>query len=308
MPCLQASLQETLEEIEVLVRPHLGKGATADYIPALGQIPVNKFGIAVRAVTGEEASVGDADEPFSIQSIAKVFALGIALNRRGDEVWLRVGKEPSGTPFNFLAQLEAEKGIPRNPFVNSGALVITDMLMSISDEPALLMRDFASVLAGDSLLIDDEVARSEIANASKNLAIAHILKLHGTIEHTPDGVVQHYCRQCALAMTCRQLSRAFLPLSASGHSSVLGETVYTPKLTRRINSLLLMCGVYDSVGNFAYRVGFPAKSGVGGGIVAVIPGRCTIAVWSPGLDRFGNSLVGTLALEQFAQLTGWSIL
>ncbi|PTS87598.1 glutaminase, partial [Caulobacter sp. HMWF009] len=272
------------------------------------EVPGHKFGMAVRTLDGEEFVTGDADEGFSVQSITKVFALGLALNRFGDEVWTRVGKEPSGTPFNYLSQLEAEGGVPRNPFINAGALSITDQLLDTVRDPAALVRGFAGFLAGEAVTIDEAVAASELATAHQNRAIANLMRGKGTISHDPEAVVAAYCRQCALTMSCRQLARAMLPLAAGGFSPIVEETIFPERLTRRLNALLLTCGIYDSVGSFAYRVGLPAKSGVGGGIVAVVPGKAVVTVWSPELDRFGTSVVGAAALEAFAQLTNCSVL
>jgi len=309
MPAMDAfSIDDVLAEVAVLVKPHFGKGRLADYIPELADVPGSKFGMAVCTLDGGEHVIGDADEGFSVQSITKVLALGLALNRFGDEVWTRVGKEPSGTPFNHLSQLEAEAGVPRNPFINAGALAITDQLLTTVKDPAALVRGFAGFLAGQPVEIDEAVAASELATAHQNRAIANLMRGKGTITHDPEAVVAAYCRQCALTMSCRQLARAFLPLAAGGFSPVIQETIFPDRLTRRLNALLLTCGIYDSVGSFAYRVGLPAKSGVGGGIVAVVPGKAVIAVWSPELDRFGTSVVGTAALEAFAQLTSCSVL
>lgn len=302
------SIDDVLAEVAVLVKPHFGKGRPADYIPELATVPGRKFGMAVRTIDGGEHVIGDADEGFSVQSITKVFALGLALNRFGDEVWTRVGKEPSGTPFNHLSQLESEGGVPRNPFINAGALAITDHLLDSVKDPAALVRGFASFLADEQVEIDEAVAASELATAHQNRAIANLMRGKGTITHDPEAVVAAYCRQCALTMSCRQLARAMLPLAAGGFSPVIQETIFPDRLTRRLNALLLTCGIYDSVGSFAYRVGLPAKSGVGGGIVAVVPGKAVITVWSPELDRFGTSVVGTAALEAFAQLTNCSVL
>jgi glutaminase len=304
----ELSIADVLAEVAVLVKPYFGRGRTADYIPQLACVPPGKFGMAVRLVSGEEAVIGDADEGFSVQSITKVFSLGLALNRFGDEVWTRVGKEPSGTPFNHLSQLESEEGVPRNPFINAGALAICDQLMDVFKDPPALVRGFAGFLAGEKVEIDEAVAASELANAWQNRAIANLMRGKGTIAHDPEAVVAAYCRQCALTMSCRQLARAFLPLAAGGFSPVAQETVFPERLTRRLNALLLTCGIYDSVGNFAYRVGLPSKSGVGGGIVAVVPGKAVVAVWSPELDRYGTSVVGTAALEAFSQITNCSVL
>ncbi|MCW2240478.1 glutaminase [Azospirillum canadense] len=298
-----------LQDIACEVRGHLGNGKVASYIPELKKVPKTKFGMAVHTADGVEVSVGDAAEPFSIQSISKLLTLILALCRGGDEVWERVGKEPSGTPFNFLAQLELEKGVPRNPFINAGALVVTDYLRQKVGAVAPVVRDYARVLTGsDGIDVNTQVAMAEFAHAHKNLAIAHLLRTYRTIHSDPSTLVREYCNQCALEVSCSQLARLFLPLAAGGFSRILGETVMTERIVRRVNALLMTSGVYDSVGSFAYRVGLPAKSGVGGGIVAIAPGKCSIAVWSPGLDRSGNSLVGTLALELFAQRTKLSVL
>lgn len=303
------SLALLLEDIREHVRPAFGRGEVARYIPELGRIDPTKFGMAAITLDGEEAATGDCDEPFSLQSITKLFALILALNRGGDEIWRRVGKEPSGTPFNHLAILEAEQGAPRNPFVNAGALAVTDYLMGRSPDVARVMAGFIRVSGAlDGGEINEAVAASEAATAYKNRAIAQILAAHGTIDHPPDAVVDAYCRQCALEFSVRDLARAALPLAARGFSPRAGETMMPARLARRVNAVLMTCGMYESTGSFAYRVGLPAKSGVGGGIVAIAPGRGVVAVWSPELDLVGNSLVGTIALELFAQNSGWSVL
>lgn len=303
-----ASLDDVLAEVAALVRPHFGKGRTAGYIPQLAGVDPKKFGMAICTTKGEEHSIGDADEPFSAQSITKLFSLGLALNAIGDEVWTRVGKEPSGTPFNYLSQLEQEEGIPRNPFINPGALAVTDILLDVVKSPDAFVCDFMGMLGNASLTIDEAVAASELETGHKNRAIANLMRGFGTITHPVDAVIEAYCRQCAITITCRQLARAALPLAAQGFSPIVEETVFHERLNRRLNALLLTCGIYDSVGSFAYRVGLPAKSGVGGGIVAVVPGQAAIAVWSPELDRFGTSVVGASALEHFSKLTNCSVL
>ena len=303
------AIGNVLEEIAVLVKPLFGRGQVASYIPQLAQVPPGKFGMAYRTIDGLECAIAECDEPFSIQSVSKVFALILALNRVESAVWTRMGKEPSGTPFNLIAQLEAEKGIPRNPLINAGALVVTDILFGAAHDQAKLVRDLARFLVGaDTPRIDLEVARSEIATAYTNMALANVLKLHGSVRRSPAELVEAYSRQCAIAMTCRELARAFMPLAAGGRSPDAGEVIVSERLARRLNALLFTCGMYDSVGSFAYRVGLPAKSGVGGGTVAIIPGVGTVCVWSPELDRFGNSVIGTAALEHFVHLTGCSIL
>lgn len=302
-------LKDLLSDIAEHVRPAFGKGKVADYIPELAKVNPRKFGMAVATLDGAEVAVRDADEPFSLQSVTKLFALELALNRGGDEIWTRVGKEPSGTPFNHLAILEAERGAPRNPFVNAGALTVTDYLMArVPDVSTLVLEYIRTCAGGITGGLDERVAASEMATAYQNRAIANILRVHNNLTHAPDAVVDAYCRQCAIAATVRDLARAALPLAMDGFSIHSGETVLAQRNVRRVNAVMMTCGMYDSTGSFAYRVGLPAKSGVGGGIVAVAPGQGAIAVWSPELDRAGNSLVGTIALEIFAQNTRWSIL
>jgi glutaminase len=303
-------LAELLEEIAREVRPYFGKGRVASYIPALRRVPATKFGMAVSMVDGREFTVGDVDEKFSIQSISKLLTLMLAMSIRGDEVWRRVGKEPSGTPFNSLVQLEYEKGLPRNPFINAGALVVLDCVMArTGKETTQVILDYARVLSRDfSVDYNAKVAASELRAAHRNAAIANLLRCHKTIRHDPGDLLSAYCHQCSLEMSCSDLARTFLPLANAGVSPILEEAVLTDRQARRINALMMTCGMYDSVGSFAFRVGLPAKSGVGGGIIAVVPRQCCIAVWSPELDRSGNSLVGTAALELFVRMTKMSIL
>lgn len=297
-----------LEHIHAAIQPELERGQVATYIPELAGVPPRQFGMAVVTLAGEVHAVGDACVPFSIQSISKLFTLMLAMRMMGDEVWTRVGKEPSGTPFNSLVQLEHENGVPRNPFINAGALVVLDCVMAHTRDPKRTIRDYARVLSQNFAVdFDLRIARSERKTGFRNAALANLLKSHGTIYGNVARLLDVYCHQCALAMSCLDLCRAFLPLASSGMSPVLQEAVLTPAQAKRINSLMLTCGMYDSVGSFAYRVGLPAKSGVGGGIVAVMPGEFVITVWSPELDRSGNSLVGVQALQLFTQITGKSI-
>ena len=287
----------------------IGKGRVADYIPALERINPDQFGMAVCSVNGGEWVVGDSDVSFSIQSISKVFTLALALQSPGAAgVWDRVGREPSGTAFNSLVQLESERGMPRNPFINAGAIVITDVITTHFVSPVLqilgLVRRYADC---EDIFIDEEVARSEEETGHRNAAIAHLLKSQGNLTAEVDDVLAAYYRQCSIAMTCRDVARAFLPLAAGGQHPMTGDTLMPALRAKRINSLLLTCGLYDGVGNFAFRVGIPAKSGVGGGIAAVIPGHFSICVWSPELDELGNSLAGTRALEVFANETNLSV-
>ena len=301
--------REMLAHIAVLVRHHQGYGRVADYIPELAQISPQQFGMAFVSVEGECAYAGDVHVPFSLQSITKAMALLVALNIGGDQIWERVGKEPSGTPFNFLAQIEAEEGVPRNPFVNAGALVVTDYLIERLGTSAEAIRDFFRVASQNhDIGIDERVASSELEAAHRNRAIANILASHGTIRRDPDRVLSAYCRQCAIEMPLLSLTRAFVPLASGGFSPFFGGNLTTPSVARRVNALMMTSGMYDSVGSFAYRVGLPAKSGVGGGIIAIAPRVGAIGVWGPELDRSGNSLIGTIALEHFVRSFELSVL
>ncbi len=302
---IAAILQEILDEIPA----EFGKGKVANYIEALARVEPRKFGMAVCSVSGGEWACGDADENFSIQSISKVFTLLLALEDVGaDALWSRVGREPSGSPFNSLVLLEAEKGFPRNPFINAGALVVTDCIVERSAHPSRRILSWVCELAGNpAIRIDEEVAQSEERTGFRNAAIANFLKSHGNLHADVDLVLDAYFRQCAISMSCLDLARAFLPLANKGVSPKSGKAVMPWDRARRVNSLMLTCGLYDGVGNFAFRVGIPAKSGVGGGIVAVIPGELSVCVWSPELDEAGNSLAGTKALELFTDKTGLSV-
>ncbi|EJH6265651.1 glutaminase B [Vibrio cholerae] len=291
------------------VRPLTGQGKVADYIPALAKVPSEKLGIAVFTNQGEVITAGDAEEGFSIQSISKVLSLTLAMGLyQPDELWSRVGKEPSGQAFNSLIQLEMEQGIPRNPFINAGAIVVCDMLQSRLSAPRQRLLEFVRQLSGEPLIAYDKVvAASEMMHSDRNAAIAYLMRSFGNFHNEVIPVLHNYFHACALKMSCVELAKTFSYLANKGVSVVTGETVITPTQSKQTNALLATCGLYDGAGEFAYRVGMPGKSGVGGGIIAVVPGEMTIAVWSPALDQSGNSLAGTRALELLAQRIGRSI-
>ena len=282
------------------------RGAVADYIPELAKVDPGQFALAVALPSGEVIRAGDAAAPFSIQSVSKVFTLAIALGRLGDSLWHRVGREPSGLAFNSILQLESEAGIPRNPFVNAGAIVVTDAILA-GHAPKVVLAEllaFIRAAAGDEdIHINKAVARSEQATAHRNIALAEFMAAHGNLCNPSALTIGTYVHQCAVEMTVAQLARAgrFL-VGAPGCPRLV-----SPARARRINALMMTCGHYDGSGEFAYRVGLPGKSGVGGGILAIAPGRASIAVWSPGLNAQGNSRLGTLALERLVRATGWSV-
>lgn len=305
-----SDLQQALEEVHRELAPRIGEGRVASYIPELARVDPDQFGMAVVTVDGAVHAVGDADTPFSIQSVSKVFLLALALGKHGEGLWGHVGREPSGTSFNSIVQLEHEQGIPRNPFINAGAILVTDLVLAgHTPREAIgeMVRFVRFLAASDEIAVDDRVARSELATGARNAALAHFMRGYGRLRHPVDHVLGVYFHNCALAMSCRQLARAGLFLAAGGCDPIGGHRVVSEARARRINAIMLTCGHYDGSGDFAYRVGLPGKSGVGGGILAVAPGRAAIAAWSPGLNSSGNSLLGALALERLAQRTGWSV-
>jgi glutaminase len=292
------------------IKDEIGVGRVASYIPALARADPLKFGAAICTVDGRTASYGDADERFSIQSISKVFTLTLALEKIGEELWQRVGREPSGSAFNSIVQLEHERGIPRNPLINAGALVICDVLsaqQSASITVAKILEFIRRASDDPSVDIDLEVARSESQTGFRNASLANFMKSFGNIEHSVADVLHVYYHQCAISMSCEQLARAGLFLAANGTDPLTGATLVSAQRARRINSIMLMCGHYDASGDFAFRVGVPGKSGVGGGILVVVPDHAAIAVWSPALTPAGNSHAGTAALEQIMRDARWSV-
>lgn len=306
------SYDKALNRVLDTVKPRIGEGKVADYIPALAKVPPERFGFAIYGCDGDISSVGDADVAFSIQSISKAFALAFVMSGRNPaDIWRRVWREPSGTPFNSTVQLESDNGVPRNPFINAGALVITDMLVSDHGPGGAIaaILGFMQLISGaQSVSIDKEVAASELATGHKNYGLAHTLKSFGNLENDVDDVMRVYAHQCALTMTASQLAAAGVFLARGGYDPIRKSQVTSNEVVRRVNALMLTCGHYDAAGDFAFRVGLPGKSGVGGGILAIIPDQASLAVWSPGLDQYGNSLVGTLALETFVEVTGTEIL
>jgi glutaminase len=297
-----------LTDIREEVQPDFGKGKVADYIPALAGVDPSKFGIALETLDGECFEFGDTAEKFSIQSISKVFTLTMAFALLGEKLWNRVGVEPSGNPFNSLVQLEYEKGVPRNPFINAGALVITDVLISHYQNPKSEILNFVRKLVGnDDIYYDYEIARSEREMGFTNAALVNFLKSHRNIDNHVDLVLDVYFQQCSIMMSCRELARTFLFLANNGVVPATGERILTKSRTKRLNAVMLTCGFYDEAGEFAFRVGMPGKSGIGGGIVGIIPNQLAIAVWSPELNEHGNSLAGIHALELFTTKTEMSV-
>jgi glutaminase len=305
-----AELETVVAEIAEEMRKSTDRGEVATYIPELARVDPAAFGLAVIDMDGKVIQGGDAETPFSIQSISKVFTLTLALGMLGDRVWRRVGREPSGSPFNSIVQLERERGKPRNPFINAGAIAVTDMILS-GHQPREALGEilrFMRFLADDpTVVIDKAVAASEQRTGYRNVALANYMKSFDVLENPVDFTLGVYFHHCAIAMSCKQLAMAGRFLANRGRNPTTGLPVVHAERARRINAIMLTCGHYDGSGEFAYRVGLPGKSGVGGGILAIAPGKGSIAVWSPGLDASGNSHLGRLALEALTKRMGWSI-
>ncbi|MGD9623510.1 MAG: glutaminase [Arcobacter sp.] len=301
--------QAILEEIEREILPLFGEGKVADYIPALANVNPNQFSISLQMFDGTSFGVGEVNKKFSIQSISKVFTFTLALNYYGKELYKRVGHEPSGNPFNSLVQLEYENGIPRNPFINAGAIVTADSLVSIykNDTFNQILEFIRTVANDDTINFDEEIFQSELAHGFRNYALINMIKSFGNIYNQIDDVIETYFKQCSIMMSPAQLARSVLFLANHGVNPLTNETILTESKAKRINSLMLTCGHYDASGDFAYKVGLPGKSGVGGGIVAIVPKKMAICVYSPRLNTQGNSLIGTKALELFTTKTGLSI-
>ncbi|MDA0767565.1 MAG: glutaminase [Verrucomicrobia bacterium] len=299
--------QAILEQIHEGVLSKAPEGCVASYIPGLANVSPDKFGIHLHTAEGGDFAVGDRNESFSIQSITKVLLLAMAVSSQGRKIWKRVGVEASGTPFNSLVQLEYERGIPRNPFINAGALVVCDFLLGLYDDPKADFLKFVRRISGVSTInYDESVARSEREVAYRNVAMLNLMKDFGNIHNNVETIIDFYCAACSVTMSCRELSRTFAMFMRHGRLES-GEEILSIGRAKRINALMQTCGFYDESGEFAFRVGLPGKSGVGGGIVAVYPGKYSVAVWSPPLNEKGNSAAGCLALELLTDLTGTSI-
>ena len=300
--------QKIFQEIAAELKNVDDLGKLASYIPELANVDPAKLGIHLVTVDNNHYSYGDSNEKFSIQSISKVFSLTLALQIVGDELWERVGVEPSGSAFNSLVQLEYEKGFPRNPFINAGAIVICDILVSCLDDPKRELLEFIRGITGDSGIgYSARIAESEMQTGYRNISLANLMKDFGNIHNNIETVLDLYFNLCSIEMTCKELAQTFLFLAANGVSPVVNKTIVTPRLARRVNSIMQMCGFYDEAGEFAFSTGLPGKSGVGGGIVAVHPGKFSVAVWSPKLNEKGNSYKGMKVLEALTTKTQSSI-
>ena len=300
-------LQQQLDIVADNASNMIGKGKVADYIPALAKVNPNQFGLALCDLDDNTFTCGDAETAFSIQSISKLFSLVQAVNIYGEDLWQGLGREPSGQRFNSLVQLESENGVPRNPFINAGALLVCDRLESRCSAPNFQLLELLKSLSGNTKLrVNHEVARSELEHGSRNAAMAYLMKAFGNFHNPVEKVLESYAHHCAIEMSCVDLAKATLFLVNQG-KSLDGKRFLSQQETKRVNALLSTCGLYDEAGEFAFKVGLPGKSGVGGGIVAIYPGHYSICVWSPELNPAGNSLAGFSALELVAESLNLSV-
>jgi len=303
-----SNLQAKLEELLVIQQKLTTQGQVADYIPALAEVSPSLMGISVATIDGKIFGAGNDKIPFSIQSISKIFGLVMAMNRVGDDLWQRVNMEPSGQPFNSIIQLEWEKGIPRNPVINAGALLIADVLASRFSASKLAFLSFLRSLSGDdNVHIDNHVYQSELSHGSRNAALAYLMKSFDNIEAEIPDVLSHYFTQCSISMNCQQLAKSLLFLANKGIDPKNQKMICTPRDAHRVNAILSTSGMYDQSGEFAFSVGLPAKSGVGGGVIAVVPNYGVICAWSPPLNKYGNSIIGTNLVSGIAEELGLSI-
>ena len=300
--------KDIIEKVYNETKEISNEGKIATYIPELANVDPTMFGVHMTNLKGEGFGIGDNLVKFSIQSIAKVLSLTLAYKIMGEKIWKRVDVEPSGTKFDSLLLLEIFNGIPRNPFVNSGAIVICDILVShlgnAKEEFLDFVRDVSNL---PNLTYSDKIADSEKAHGYRNVALCNFIKSLGNIENDPTEVLDFYFDMCSLEMNCQQLSYTFTYLANGGLRISDGSKIITKPQSKRINALMLTCGFYDESGEFAFKVGLPGKSGVGGGIVAVCPHSYTIAVWSPLLNPNGNSFKGMKFLEEFTTHSDFTI-
>jgi glutaminase len=301
-------LQEKLHTLLLAEKDNYLQGKVANYIPALATVRPELMGTAVGTLDGKVVGAGDYQHPFSIQSISKVFGLVMAINLIGDSLWERVRMEPSGLPFNSIIQLQSEKGIPRNPVINAGAILVSDVLTSNFSSSKLAFLTYIRNLArNENIRIDNEVYLSEVKHGHLNAAFAHLMKSFDNIESEVPDVLSHYFTQCSISMTCEQLAHSLLFLANKGIDPITKKIICSARNAHRINAVLSTSGMYDQSGEFAFSVGLPAKSGVGGGLVAIVPGYGVICTWSPPLNDYGNSVVGMNLVEKIAVELGLSI-
>jgi glutaminase len=302
------NLEGILQSVFEYTSKQSNEGKLASYIPELAKVDPNKLGVYITTLDQKSIGLGDYNEKFSIQSIAKVLSCTLAYKLKGESIWKRVGVEPSGSAFNSLLQLEADNGIPRNPFINAGALVICDILVSELKNPKTDFLNFVRDVSNNyQLSYNESISRSEKSVGYRNTALCNYIKALGNIENEPEVVLDFYFTLCSIEMSCKEVTETFLFLANGGVSTKDNQVIVTSSQSKRINALMLTCGFYDESGEFAFKVGLPGKSGVGGGTFAIMPNQYCICVWSPKLNGHGNSQRAMLFLEEFTNKTQFTI-
>lgn len=300
--------KKIIEDIYAEVENVEDIGTVANYIPELALVDASNFGIHITNINNASFGVGNFNKKFSIQSISKLLSLTLAYKLEGEKLWDRVDVEPSGNPFNSFLQLETDLGKPRNPFINSGAIVVCDVLLSHLKNPKEDFLEFCREISNNATLnYSKKVTQSEKDSGFRNIAICNFIKSFGNINNDVAPVIDFYFHICSLEMSCKELSEIFMFLANDEFSTSKGNKILSMSQAKRINAIMLTCGFYDESGEFAFRVGLPGKSGVGGGIIAIHPDKYCIAVWSPKLNEQSNSYKGMLFLEKFTTRTASSI-
>ena len=301
---VENEVQALVHELYERYRP-LSGGEVATYIPELARMPPDKFAICLVSAGGKVFEAGDVDQPFTIQSISKPLTFGMAIESYGrDEVLKHVSVEPSGDAFNSI-ELQNGSNRPFNPMVNTGAIAVSALLHHKYGNDALeRMLDRLSIAAGRRLGIDAAVYDSERRTGHRNRAIAHLLLNFGIFDYDAEAALDLYFKQCSILVTCRDLATMAATLSNMGRNPVTGESAYEIVSVRDMLSIMFTCGMYDYSGNWAFRVGVPAKSGVSGGVMAVVNRQIGLATFSPRLDSKGNSVRGIEVCVELASRLG----
>ncbi|WP_159880995.1 glutaminase A [Paenibacillus puerhi] len=292
-------------------RREAAHGSPASYIPELAHAPADALGITIAAADGRELAFGDSGLPFTLQSISKVFTLLLALMDQGEEgVFRKVGMEPTGDDFNSMLKLElVEPGIPFNPLINAGAIAISSLIRGRTPaEKSERILAFFRELTGDlNLGYNEQVRASEAATAHRNRSLAYFLKDNRVLEEEVEEVLDVYFRHCSIEGTCRHIARLALVLALNGKDPDTGRELVPRRYVQIAKSFMISCGMYNASGEFAIKVGLPAKSGVAGGILALVPGRYGIGVVGPALNDKGNSVAGVHLLQTMSAACDWSI-
>ncbi|RJS61472.1 glutaminase A [Bacillus sp. PK3_68] len=308
MPCYSS---EKLNGLVMEAKKYTAQGKVADYIPALKKENPNDLSAAIFHPDGRCISAGDVDQKITLQSISKVLTLALALMDCGEErVFEKVGYEPTGDPFNSIVKLELyNPSKPLNPMINAGALAVTSMIKGPSIEARLArILSFVQKLTGDQeMSYSKEVAQSEFDTADLNRALCYFMREHQIIEEEVEGLLELYTKQCAIEMTCLDLARIGLIFAMNGVDPLTKEQLIPKDIVRICKTFMVTCGMYNAAGEFAVRIGIPAKSGVSGGIMGAVPNRFGIGIFGPALDEKGNSIAGLKLLEMLSEQYSLSI-